>query len=81
MAEPADPVVLRWETLSKAKVDRLERSECVVLVTCSPLEVHGPHLPLVAVTLVRCQRRYPVLRYQGAAKRLGLPPEVARDIA
>jgi len=43
-----DPTVLRWETLTKRKFDQLDRSQCVVLVTCSPLEVHGPHLPFGA---------------------------------
>ncbi|HVP31361.1 MAG TPA: creatininase family protein [Myxococcota bacterium] len=43
---PARPVVLRWESLTKKAFDRLDRARCVVLVTCSPLEVHGPHLPL-----------------------------------
>jgi len=42
------PTLLRWETLSKRRFDQLDRSQCVVLVTCSPLEVHGPHLPLGA---------------------------------
>lgn len=45
------PVVLRWETLTKRKFDQLDRERCVVLVTCSPLEVHGPHLPLGADAL------------------------------
>lgn len=45
---PSDPNVLRWETLTKAAFDRLDPARCVVLVTCSPLEVHGPHLPLGA---------------------------------
>lgn len=40
--------LLRWETLTKRKFDQLDRSQCVVLVTCSPLEVHGPHLPFGA---------------------------------
>jgi creatinine amidohydrolase/Fe(II)-dependent formamide hydrolase-like protein len=40
--------VLRWETLTKKRFDELDRSRCVVLVTCSPLEVHGPHLPFGA---------------------------------
>jgi creatinine amidohydrolase len=42
------PTVLRWETLTKKKFDRLDRERCIVLVTCSPLEVHGPHLPFGA---------------------------------
>jgi creatinine amidohydrolase/Fe(II)-dependent formamide hydrolase-like protein len=46
-----EPKVLRWETLTKRRFDELDRSRCVVLVTCSPLEVHGPHLPLGADAL------------------------------
>jgi len=45
---PDSPTVLRWETLTKRKFDTLDRAQAVVLVTCSPLEVHGPHLPLGA---------------------------------
>lgn len=48
---PDEPTVLRWETLTKSAFDRLDRGRCVVLVTCSPLEVHGPHLPLGADAL------------------------------
>jgi creatinine amidohydrolase len=48
---PEAPPVLRWETLTKSAFDRLDRGRCVVLVTCSPLEVHGPHLPLGADAL------------------------------
>jgi creatinine amidohydrolase len=47
----SDPVLLRWETLTKRKFDQLDRASSVVLVTCSPLEVHGPHLPLGADVL------------------------------
>jgi len=43
-----EPTVLRWEALSKRKFDTIDRSQAVVLVTCSPLEVHGPHLPIGA---------------------------------
>lgn len=51
-SQPGQPVpVLRWETLSKARFDRIDRRQAVVLVTCSPLEVHGPHLPLGADAL------------------------------
>jgi creatinine amidohydrolase len=46
-----DPNLLRWETLTKRQFDALDRERCVVLVTCSPLEVHGPHLPLGADAL------------------------------
>jgi creatinine amidohydrolase len=47
----APPRLLRWETLSKRHFDSLDRAAAVVLVTCSPLEVHGPHLPLGADVL------------------------------
>lgn len=42
------PRVLRWETLTKNQFDTIDRSRAVVLVTGSPMEVHGPHLPLGA---------------------------------
>jgi len=47
-AEREDIKLIRWETLTKKKFDQLDRDKCVVLVTCSPLEVHGPHLPFGA---------------------------------
>jgi creatinine amidohydrolase len=34
--------------LTKRKFDQLDRAQSIVLVTCSPLEVHGPHLPMGA---------------------------------
>lgn len=45
------PELLRWESLSKRRFDEIDRSRAVVLVTCSPLEVHGPHLPMGADAL------------------------------
>ena len=64
------PQVLRWETLTKKQFDRLDRARAVVLVTCSPLEVHGPHLPLGA----------DVLEGEGLAERmLRFLPERHRD--
>jgi creatinine amidohydrolase/Fe(II)-dependent formamide hydrolase-like protein len=45
------PPILRWESLTKSAFDRLDPARCVVLVTCSPIEVHGPHLPLGADAL------------------------------
>lgn len=51
METATEPIVLRWETLTKTKFDQLDRDRCVVLVTCSPLEVHGPHLPFGADAL------------------------------
>jgi creatinine amidohydrolase len=62
--------LLRWETLTKKAFDTLDRARAVVLVTCSPLEVHGPHLPLGA----------DVLEGEGLAERmLGLLPERHRE--
>ena len=45
------PRPIRWETITKKTFDRLDPARCVVMVTCSPLEVHGPHLPLGADAL------------------------------
>jgi creatinine amidohydrolase/Fe(II)-dependent formamide hydrolase-like protein len=46
-----EPRVVRWESLTKRQFDAIDRAEAVVLATCSPLEVHGPHLPLGADVL------------------------------
>ena len=48
MQPSESPEILRWETLTKRRFDEIDRARAVVLVTCSPLEVHGPHLPLGA---------------------------------
>ena len=45
------PTWIRWETLTKRQFDTIDRKNAVVFVTCSPLEVHGPHLPLGADVL------------------------------
>ena len=68
----AEPVLLRWETLTKKKFDQLDRANSVVLVTCSPLEVHGPHLPLGADALeseglTRRMLRFLPKRHRGRA--------------
>ncbi len=42
---------VRWESLTKRAFDGIDRGRAVVAVTCSPLEVHGPHLPLGADAL------------------------------
>jgi creatinine amidohydrolase len=47
----SEPKLLRWETLTKRRFDELDRGRCVVVVTCSPIEVHGPHLPMGADAL------------------------------
>jgi len=46
-----DPQIQRWETLSKKQFDTIDRERAIVMLTCSPLEVHGPHLPLGADVL------------------------------
>jgi creatinine amidohydrolase len=38
--------VLRLEELSTPRLDALDRARTVVILTVSPLETHGPHLPL-----------------------------------
>lgn len=38
--------VLRLDQITHAKISRLDRDRTVVIATMSPLEVHGPHLPL-----------------------------------
>ena len=40
--------MLEWQHLSGADFQAMDRARTVVLVTCSPLEVHGPHLPVIA---------------------------------
>jgi len=45
------PRILRWESLTKRQFDTIDRERAVVLLTCSPMEVHGPHLPLGADAL------------------------------
>ena len=47
----SEPRVLQWQSLTKRQFDTLDRERAVVLVTCSPMEVHGPHLPLGADAL------------------------------
>ncbi len=48
---PPAPSPLRWETITKARFDEIDRGRAVVLVSCSPIEVHGPHLPMGADAL------------------------------
>jgi creatinine amidohydrolase len=45
------PTLLRWETLTKKQFDQIDPARAVVMVTSSPMEVHGPHLPLGADAL------------------------------
>lgn len=36
-----------WKHMTGPQIDAIDRSRAVVMVACSPLEVHGPHLPVV----------------------------------
>jgi creatinine amidohydrolase len=38
----------RWQDMTGAQIAALDPERTVVLVSCSPLEVHGPHLPTCA---------------------------------
>lgn len=44
---PGTGRVLEWRLLTGSDFAGLDPAECVVGVTFSPLEVHGPHLPVV----------------------------------
>lgn len=36
-----------WQYLTGADFEAMDRAKTVVMVSCSPLEVHGPHLPVI----------------------------------
>lgn len=36
-----------WQHLQGKRINAIDRERAIVLVTCSPIEVHGPHLPTV----------------------------------
>jgi creatinine amidohydrolase len=38
--------IRRWEDMTGAEFAELDPRQTVVLVSCSPIEVHGPHLPV-----------------------------------
>jgi len=40
--------VREWQYLTGADFAAMDRARTVVTVSCSPLEVHGPHLPVIA---------------------------------
>lgn len=40
--------LLAWRDLTGPAIAALDRARTVVAVTCSPIEVHGPHLPTLA---------------------------------
>lgn len=39
--------ILEWQHLTGRAIDALDRTTTIVIVSCSPLEVHGPHLPTI----------------------------------
>lgn len=41
------PRVRQWQHLSGRDFAAIDRERTVVMLTCSPLEVHGPHLPVI----------------------------------
>jgi len=64
-----EPTLLRWEAITKRRFDEIDRSRAVVLVSCSPLEVHGPHLPLATDALEGQGLAVRMLRHLPAAHR------------
>lgn len=40
--------MLSWCQMTGRAIDALDRSKTVVVLSCSPIEVHGPHLPTMA---------------------------------
>lgn len=40
--------ILEWQNLTGRQIAALDPQKTVVVVSCSPLEVHGPHLPTAA---------------------------------
>lgn len=46
MAEKTNPRVRQLEKMSHQAISALDRSRTAIIATLSPLEVHGPHLPL-----------------------------------
>lgn len=47
----AADLIAEWQHLTGSDFEAMDRPNTIVLVTCSPLEVHGPHLPVVTDNL------------------------------
>jgi creatinine amidohydrolase len=43
--------VREWQYMTGREIDALDRKRTVVMLACSPLEVHGPHLPVITDNL------------------------------
>lgn len=39
--------VHQWKWMTGEEIDALDRNNTIAVISCSPLEVHGPHLPTV----------------------------------
>jgi len=50
-AKTAEAPFREWKYMTGAEIAEVDRDRAVVMVTCSPLEVHGPHLPTITDTL------------------------------
>jgi creatinine amidohydrolase len=51
-SSPAPAANVRdWQYMTGPEIDAVDRSLAVVVVACSPLEVHGPHLPVITDNL------------------------------
>ncbi|MCB9728680.1 MAG: creatininase family protein [Deltaproteobacteria bacterium] len=48
---PGAANVRDWQYMTGREIDAVDRSTAVVIVACSPLEVHGPHLPVITDNL------------------------------
>lgn len=48
---PAKARIREWKNLRGPDFEKMDRARTVVLVACSPLEVHGPHLPVITDNL------------------------------
>ena len=78
MSATTEPVWREWHSMTGAEIDAVPRDRAIVLVTVSPLEVHGPHLPTICDNLeaealshafaAKLKRRDPSLQF------LHLPP-------
>lgn len=47
MANSGNTNVRYWHQLTGKEFENINKDRSVVMVTCSPIEVHGPHLPVI----------------------------------
>jgi creatinine amidohydrolase len=70
-SSPRRARILEWQTATATELRALDPGRTVVLVSCSPIEVHGPHLPLYADI-----REAEGLSLAAAEKLLALDPDI-----